>query len=404
MRAIATNSSRVFTPFLVCLITLAGGFWKDAQAQVLSSLKLDGYVYAAAVSPNGRDIAVNTLRSVQRADGSWDNTESVEVFQPAFSKLISNVSFESAGLVKDAPLTTGGSFVGYCDDGKYLVVYDKNGALYVLNTVSYRIDTKVDLGLGALPLHGPQGGSTKVDIACSAHNNSVAVAAHGGSFGAGLIKVFALPSGQLTAEFRHEPSPGQIRTISMSSNGSQLAVLLHNVQWPLKPIKEPNVEIFETKHLAITHQFSTGDAAQNLIFVGESEVATDQAVGERKSVGKRAVRLWNIESGAELKRFSDTKRDVQGSISTSANGEMVLGYIPELHTCALCNGLEGRVEVKEQRFAVWDKGTGVEVFRSDAFGPILRPFQPQCVLSQDGKYVLVYWPSTEITPRVIPTQ
>jgi hypothetical protein len=404
MRAIGTDRSRVFSSLLVSLIALAGACWQDANPQVLSGLKLDGYVYAAAVSPDGRDIAVNTLRSVQRADGSWDNEESVEVFQPALSKLVSNVSLESAGLVKDAPLTTGGSFVGYCDDGKYLVVYDKNGALYVLNTDSYRVDVKVDLGLGALPLHGPRGGSTKVDIACSAHGNAVVAAVHGGEFSAGLIKVFALPSGQLTAQFVREPSQEQIRTISISPNGAQLALLLQSAQRPPRSNGEPNVEIFETRGLALVHRFSTGDAAQSLIFAGESELATDQAVSEGKSVGTRTVRVWNIDSGAELKRLSDAKRDIQGPLSASANGEMVLGYIPELHACALCNGLEGRTDVKEQRFAVWDKATGAEVFRSDPFGPILRPFQPQCVLSQGGKYVLVYWPSTEITPRVIATQ
>ncbi len=404
MRVNKMNSSCLSSFFMVWLITLVGVCWNDAQAQVLSSLRLDGYVYAADVSPDGQDIAVNTLRSEQQADGSWNNTEAIEIFQPSQAKLVSNVRLESAGLVKDAPLTTGGSFVGYCDDGKYLIVYDKNGTLYVLSTVSYRIDAKVDLGFGALPLHGPGGGNAKVDVACSAHNNSIAIAAHGGSFGAGVIRIFAIPSGQLIAEFRQEPSQGQISAISMSSNGAQLAVLLHDAQWPLKPLREPNIKIFETKRLTLIHQFATNDAAQNLIFVGESEVATDQAVGESKSAGKRALRLWSALSGEEEKRFSDTKRDVQGSISASANGEELLGYIPDIRTCALCNGLEGGLEAKEQRFAIWNKNTGVQMFRSEAFGPILRPFRPTCVLSQDGKYVLVYWPSTAITPRVISTR
>lgn len=70
---------------------------------------------------------------------------------------------ESAKQVRNTPLTTGGSFVGYCDEGKFLVVYDKNGTLYLVDSASYKTYTKMSLGLNSVPLHSP-GSNIKVEV------------------------------------------------------------------------------------------------------------------------------------------------------------------------------------------------------------------------------------------------
>ena len=372
------------------------------HAQQLETARLNGYLYAAAVSPDGGYVVANTLRSVQNPDGSWDNAESVQVFESAGSmKQIKIIDLPSAQSVKDAPLGSGGAFVSYCDDGKYLVAYDKNGKLYVVDPSSYGIESVIELGLGDLHPHGVQG---LVTIACSASSSLIAVAAHGGQFGLGLVKLFELTSGQLVAELNRGSFPAVIGAMSISPSGSKLAILFQNAEAPSKPIEDPNVGVYETTHLRVLNRFSTGDAAQDLILSGDSEAITLQGAVQSRNGGKRGLRVWNIETGKEERRLFDASRDVQDSISASLNGDRVLGYIPEIHNCLSCGGLEGQLQVKEQRFAVWDTRSGMEVFRSAAFGPILRsfPFQPHCTLSPDGNYVLVYWPSTEITPHLIP--
>jgi hypothetical protein len=371
--------------------------------QQLAGIRIDGQIYAAAVSPDGRYIAVNTVSFVQNAAGSWDNTDSIQILEPATSKLVSRTHLMSAELTKE-PLTSTGAFVSYCDNGKRLVAYDKNDNLYVLNSSSYQVESKISLGLGNLRPHDNQTSGVQLMFSCSANSNLIALAVHGGRFGYGLIKLFDLASGDMLREIYQDSSSGQIGAISISSSGEKLAILLQNPQWPLKPFEGPNVDIRDAKHLSIIARLSTGDAPWNLAFSGEAEVVTDQLGVEDKSgrANKRVLRLWNVGSGKEEKRLSDPHLDIGGPISSSADGETILGYIPTYHECKFCNGLEGRREVKEQRFAVWKKSTGAEVFRSEPFGPVLQTFPPQCILSQKGTSVMVFWPSREITPRVFP--
>jgi hypothetical protein len=181
-----------------------------------------------------------------------------------------------------------------------------------------------------------------------------------------------------------------------------MALLFGNAQWPLRAPVGPNIEVRDTRHLGMLSQFSTGDASSDLLFDGNSNIATVQGSAGGRFSGRRGIVIWDAETGKEARRLVDAHADVDGPIASSADGRLILGYIPEIHSCALCNGLEGRVEVKKQQFAIWDASTGKQVFRSESFGPMVRPFQPQCTLTQKGDVVMVYWPSTKTTPRLIP--
>ena len=114
--------------------------------QQLTTIRLDEPMASAAVSPDGRYVAVNTGHSKQNADGSWNSTESIQVLQPASSSVVAKLDVPSAAFLKDAPLSSTDGFVSYCDDGKYLVAYDLIGTLYVLNASSYRVESKISLG------------------------------------------------------------------------------------------------------------------------------------------------------------------------------------------------------------------------------------------------------------------
>lgn len=370
----------------------------DAQQQ-LSTIRLDEPMASATVSPDGHYVAANTGRSQQNADGSWNSTESIQVLEPAASKVVAKVDLPSAVLLKDAPLSSTDGFMSYCDNGKYLVAYDLIGTLYVMNASSYRVESRISLG----NLRGPdsQGTVLGITMTCSAGGSSLAVSAYGGRFGFGLVRLFDLTSGGQVAELRQNPSAGtEFRQISLSSDGSKLAVLLENPK--RTAIQCPNVEILETKHLKLVNQFSTGDAPRGLAFAGESEVVTVQEQPAGWSPPKQALRLWDVESGKEERRFSDAHLDVDGPISSSADGRYVAASITKYHECRLCNGLEGRRDVTEQRFAVWNKATGAQIYRSEPYRPIVEPLGPEPVLSQSGGVVMVYWPDNIITPRLFP--
>jgi WD40 repeat protein len=387
---------------IVAILLISGLAGHRGDAQALASSRLKGYVSAAAMSPDGRSIAIDVLSSVQNADGSWENVESIQVLDSKTSRAVSTTPLSNASLVKDAPLGSGGAFVGYCDNAKALVAYDQNGLLYVMDASSHEMKSKIDLGLGELHSRRSDAGAIQVIIACSTSSSTLAVAVHGGRFGAGLIKSFDLTNGELLAELNQESS-GEIFAISVSPNGSKLAILLRNQQSPLKPINGPNVTIYDLRDLRVRVRFSTGDVARDLVFCGDSEVATVQGLAGRFA-GRRAIQLWNVESGKEEKRLFDAHLDIQSPISASSNGELILGYIPKIRECALCNGLEGSVEVKEQRFAVWNTHTGQQIFRSDSFGPIIRSTTPECILGQNGEIAIVYWPANDITPKLLSTR
>jgi WD40 repeat protein len=386
-------NSRCAFAFLLIL----DSFCCSGQAQSLDSIRMNGYVQAAAVSPDARYIAVVTLNSSQQADGSWANAESVQVLEPGTGKIVSSKALEHGALVRTGPLDPSSAFIGYCDEGKYLLAYDGNGEVDVFDPSSFALTSQIDLNRqsGFSP-------DVHVKIACSSASDSVAISLQGGRAGTGLVRVVEIPSGKDVATWNEDRPSDEIKALSISQDGTEVALLLGNTQWPLRAPVGPNIEIRDTRHSGMLSQFSTGDASSGLRFVGNSAIATLQGSSGGRFSGKRGIVIWNAETGKEAMRLVDAHADVYGSIASSADGQFILGYIPEIHGCAFCNGLEGRVEVKKQQFAVWNATTGKQVFRSESFGPVVRPFQPECTLSAKGNVVMVYWPSTQTTPRLIP--
>jgi WD40 repeat protein len=364
----------------------------------LAKLRLDAPIYIAAVSPDGRYVAANLGHSVQMADGSWKNNEFLEVLDLSASKVVARVDIPSVGLVSNAPAGLAGEFVGYCDNGKYLVSFDSINTVYVLNTGSYRVESTFDLGGMTQPANGI---GANVTMACSATAPLFAVGGYGGRLGVGVVREYDIVSGKEVGEVRQDAAAeAEFGEIAMSPDGSKLAILLKDRRWNEK-LKEPNIQIHDGKSLKLISDFSTGDSPQGLIFAGESEVVTVNEQPSRSS-SKQALRLWDVRSGHEERQLADTQLDVEGPISSSANGRYILASIIKYHLCRFCDGMEGRLDVKQQQFAVWDKETGAELFQSAPYGPIIEPLGARPVVSQDGSTALVYWPHSVITPRLFP--
>lgn len=292
------------------------------QAQSLDSIRLNGYVQAAAVSPDARYIAVVTLNSTQQADGSWANEESVQMLEPGTGKIIGSRALEHAALVKSGPLDPSNAFIGYCDEGKYLLAYDGNGEIDVFDPSSFALTSHIDA-------NGENGFSpgVHVKIACSSASDSVAMSLQGGSAGIGLIKVVEVPSGKDVSTWNEDRPSGEIKALSISQDGTKVALLLGNAQWPLRAPVGPNVEVWDTGHSGVSSQFSTGDASSGLLFVGNSAIATVQDSAGGRFSGKRGVVIWNAETGKEAMRLVDAHADVYGSIASSADGRRILSTL-----------------------------------------------------------------------------
>ena len=293
-----------------------------------------------------------------------------------------------------------GEFLGYCDSGKYLVSFDSINTVYVLDASSYRVESTFDLGGMTEPANGI---GANVTMACSATAPLFAVGGYGGRLGVGVVRVYDFVSGKEVGEVRQDAgAEAEFGEIAISPDGSKLAILLKDRRWNEK-LKGPNIQIRDGKSLRLISEFSTGDSPQGLIFAGESEVVTVNEQPSHSS-SKQALRLWDVQSGHEERQLADAQLDVEGPISSSANGRYILASIIKYHLCRFCNGMEGRLDVKQQKFAVWNKETGVEVFQSAPYGPIIEPLGARPVVSQDGSTALVYWPHSEITPRLLPIQ
>lgn len=389
----ALNQIRYGAIFI--LFVAVCGSARSLHAQRLATMRLDGPMSSAAVSPDGRHVAVNIGSSAQEASGSWNSTETLQVLDLAASKVIAKIDLPSASLLKEGPLSSTDGFVEYCDNGKYLAVYDEIETIYVLNARSFGIESKIRLGeqphVGVLGIRR---------MVCSASSSLIAVNSYGGQFGWGVLQLFDLTSGAQIADLRQNPLAGtSFRRVSLSPDGSIVAVLLENPR--RRAIQGPNVEIRETKHLTLLSQFTTGDVPSGLTFSGPSEVLTVQGRTAGRDSSRRAILLWDVRSGKKVRRYTDALGYVEWPISSSADGARILDYIPTMKECRFCNGLEGRSDVKEQRFAVWNKITGSEIYRSEPFSPIIEPLGPQPVVSQDGTTAMVYWLDNVITPQLV---
>ncbi len=379
--------------------TLCCGLPTHAQ-DGLARLRLDAPISTAAVSSDGRYVAVNLGRSVQMADGSWKNNEFLEVLDLSASKVVAKVDIPSVKLVSNAPAGLAGEFLGYCDSGKYLVSFDSINTVYVLDASSYRVETTFDLGGMTEQANGL---GANITMACSATAPLFAVGGYGGRLGVGVVRVYDIVSGKEVDEVHQDAAAeAEFGEIAISPDGSKLAILLKDRRWNEK-LRGPNIQIRDGKNLKLISDFSTGDSPQGLIFAGESEVVTVNEQPSRSS-SKQSLRLWDVRSGHEERQLADAQLDVEGAISSSANGRYILASIIKYHLCRFCDGMEGRLDVKQQKFALWNKETGVEVFQSAPYGPIIEPLGARAVVSQDGSTALVYWPDSEITPRLFPIQ
>jgi hypothetical protein len=217
----------------------------------------------------------------------------------------------------------------------------------------------------------------------------------------GAVRAYDIESGKEVGEVRQDATAGaEFGEIAISPDGSKLAIMLKDRRWN-ETLKGPNIQIRDGKSLKLISDFSTGDSPQGLIFAGESEVVTVNEQPSRSS-SRQALRVWDVRSGRGERRLTDAQLDVEGPISSSADGRYILASVIKYHLCRFCNGMEGRLDVKQQKYSVWDKETGAEVFQSAPYGPIIEPLGARPVVSQDGSTALVYWPHSVITPRLFP--
>lgn len=374
------------------VLCVGSGSYRATSQQALTRFRLDAPVATAAISPEGRVVAASIGRSIQHSDGSWDSSESVEVFDPSASRVVAKIEIPVSQW-KDSSLS-GEGFISYCDNGDYLVVYDMFSMLYVLDSKTYRVERRINLE--HLPTQGALGNRR---IACSSQGSILAVNDAGGNYGWGHLVVYDLASGRLLSELRQDPQTRvEFGPIIVAPSGSQLAVLLENPRG--KQLQGPDVDIRNARDLKLTGKISADNAPQDISFVGDSELVTVRGTSDLRP-SKHFLQLWNVETRKELRRFSDSQFDAEAPVSSSADGREILAALTKYHECHLCNGLEGRIDVKEQRFAVWSARTGRQLFRSDPFGPIIEPLGARCILSQDGKVALIYWPHSETTPKVV---
>jgi hypothetical protein len=399
VKSVRMGTLPLFT-LLGVLIACLPGWLPQAQSQTLAVSRPDGYVSMAALAPDASTIAVNLSRSTQKGDGSWVNSEVLEILNATDMRILSKTEMPSAASITKVPLASAYAYVGYCDEGKYVVAFDKNTELYVIDSTSHALHRVIDLGFGTFTTHQTAYEINQVMVSCSAGSSQLAVAATGGAFGSGVVQMFDLASGKRGAVDQAMPPATILEAISVSASGTELAILLRDARSMFNSLKEANVEVHDTANMSTISRFSTGGTVRAISFAGATEIAI-LPIEKQGSNGRIGIQIWNISSGKEIRTLNDKHADVQGSVSVAVKTPLVLGYIPDLHKCSLCNGLEGRTEVTAQRISVWNLDSGDQVFKSEKFGPMLPHISPQCVLSQDGRTALLYWPFTDVNVKLI---
>ncbi len=219
-----------------------------------------------------------------------------------------------------------------------------------------------------------------------------------------LVRVYDLTSGTLIREWDLSKGRYPFGDVAISPGGNQIAVsyVPENSLGRSKAVE--NLELFDVNTGKASLKVKTGHLPGRISFAGETRVATDDTLEPQPLLPHPEIKLWDMSDGKLLRTFGDPKVGARRFVGASADGNVILGYIPK-ETLRSGGGIEGGSwnQTLEQRFRLWDAATGQTIATSPPFLPItnssIEGFDPSLQVSGNGRAVIVFWKSPqEILP------
>jgi WD40 repeat protein len=367
----------------------------------------------AALSPDGQHVAAAYFDGTSRSR-PLDVVLSVRIWNVGTQKPVGSVQL---GISQENPYDTlshgffGGSgyhpdgFVQYCNNGSGIMVADPHGTLYYLNPQTPEVlhATATNIGLDVLSVFDSE------RVYCAASSPRAVFAVYGGRFGNGrygngLVRVYDLTSGTLLQEWDMTKGPFPFGDVAISPSGNEIAVSHVPTNFTGVAAKAvENLELFDVNTGKSTLQVKTGHLPGRVSFVGEGRVATGDTTVTQPFYRLPRIKLWDTSNGKFIREFGDPQVGARRFVGASSDGNVILGYIPkERAQSAAFTGAWN--DTLQQRFRLWEAGTGQTIATSPPFLPILRigprGLDPSLELSANGRAVLVFWKSPGLTQPI----
>jgi WD40 repeat protein len=243
------------------------------------------------------------------------------------------------------------------------------------------------------------GEKMSITVACAANAPVAAVALTHGSNGDGIIKVFDLDDGRLTAEILVNAEIGRVKSIDVSPSGKDAVVLHDRPSKNGAQMKYENMTFLDLMTGAVLRRQSVDIDGCQVSFVGDTHVAVascDIGFAYKNTV----INLFDLHSGAIVKRFRNSPDVSRAPISATSDGRLLISYTGSESL------IKNTLQIEAARFAIWDVSTGrivaqspklhVNRINTDAldFAPwsLKTSVRPTMQLNQAGNAVLVMQP------------
>jgi hypothetical protein len=293
------------------------------------------------------------------------------------------------------------NLVRYGPEGRHLSVYGAGVVhLFAVTDGHARELRAIDLGLSeARPTFQP------VDMQWSPDSHRIAVLLSFRIYHQGVVRVYDASLSRLQWERpfdRVEMAHG-----SWSPDGARLAVTLlsgaPNTAYPERDIT--NLLVLDANSGTILRAIKTGDQAGPVCFAPHNAVLTAPLHSHPEGHDRwhhEKVKVWDATTGRLIRQIASPGRDVHDALELSADGKVLLGYVGKEKSGFSFRALEYDEKVLDRRFQLFDYGTGAVLGTSPDLGKgcSVRWFAPSFRLGQDGRSVLVYWPSLACAPSV----
>ena len=363
-----------------------------------------------AVSPEGDTLATTVPRGTQR--------DAIELWSVATGRLLLKTELPQAAWSEKGRQYAIERRLRYCDQGRYLLAFDRLDRLYVLDSTS--LQPKATVVIPDLRVKvGPDGETralrdlkttSRIEVDCA--STSPALAVRIGLDHENFVMLFDVERGAEMADLSSSVDGRWGHGIAVSPDGTKVALGTWNRAGDAP--KGNVVEVLDAQGGGPGKRFwfdpLEGPVAYQLAFAGDRAVVIGNAVcggnalcpEQGKGQGE-ALRVMDLKDGSVQRLEVEGTRSSRSS-GASSDGSVVFGYTGVERECASCNHGAGELIVEKAQFTEWTRASGKVLARSPSLAvthyrcPLLMigPCEdsdtpPALAMSADGRTVAAVW-------------
>jgi WD40 repeat protein len=374
---------------LACLLAASS---HEAGIMPVFVLKPAGEIHGAALSPNGKYVAVAGSRAIVASGEPIGETEVVELWDVERKQ----VSHTAVLAERRGRFVSGPRFVRFSRQGDSLLVFDGD-RLHLLRVPDLALLRGIEVELP--PSRTPDGTVLQIDLQMTQDARRAALLVAQPSFHGGSLHIYDLNSGRLQRRWQFEEGDFRsVSSIAWSRDGHLLALTWLPVFGERLPRQAKNLLVLDSETGEVVTKIHTGYVAGPVVFGPDNKtVLTASLNPDERRYKQDTIRIWDIATGRMVREIGNPPEGIHYTMDVSADAQLVVAYVGLEKYDRDAHGLRNIY----RKFRVWDVTTGRVVATSEVFEPELpEPHYGvpdthseglQLALSADGTHVLVWW-------------